>query len=178
MRRTTRTTITLALLAAALPAAAGAQQDSTMQRDSTARGRTERSSAGEVSRSRMRRTSANNYGLDRDQLMQLQQAINDRTECDAGTADGVMGPRTRRALSCARRELQVTGNGMDALFTALNLDFGTAGSQPGMGTIQRSGAPGQMQRDSAGMRGNPPVNNGTMRDSTRRDSTQGSRPPR
>ena len=173
MRRTTRTTLAIALLAAALPAAAGAQQDSTMRRDSTARGRTERSSSGDVSRPRTRRTSANNYGLDRDQVMQLQQAINDRTECDAGTADGMMGPRTRRALTCARRELQVGANDMDALFTALGLDF-AAGDAQGMGTIQRSGAPGQQRRDSTRRGG--AQRDSTQRDSTQRDST--SRPPR
>ena len=164
-----RTTLVLGLALVVVPAIAGAQQDST-RRDSTGRGgRSEQARGGEVSRSRSsaNRFRGRNYGLDREQITQLQQAINDRTDCDAGTPDGLVGPRTRRALSCARRELNVSANDMGALFAALNLDFagaedaqGNAGNRENRGDRERRGNAGNRGRDS------------TPRDSTQRDSTQ------
>lgn len=194
-----RTALALALALAVTPAIGGAQQDTTRQQDSTRRAqqdttrrppsvRTTESRGGEVAspRGRVTRTRANNYGLDREQIRQLQQAINDRTECDAGTADGIIGPRTRRALSCARRELNVQGNDMTELFTALNLNFDDA-DQPAAGrdsTMQNRPATrdstvrGTQRRDTTMRRDTTQRRDTTMRrDTTQRDTTRGQQPP-
>jgi peptidoglycan hydrolase-like protein with peptidoglycan-binding domain len=130
---------TIAVLAIALiPAMATAQQDSTRsggqsgtERDrdnqptmaqDTAGGRTRGESAGSLAR-----RGRGNMGLDRDQVQQLQQALADRG-CDPGTIDGVIGPRTRRAMTCARQQLNITGTDMNELYQGLNLSFGTTGT--------------------------------------------------
>jgi Ni/Co efflux regulator RcnB len=196
----TRTALALALAIAVTPAFAGAQQDTTRQQQDTTRRqqqdttrrrapsvRTTETRGGEVAspRGRVTRTRANNYGLDRDQIRQLQQAINDRTECDAGTADGIIGPRTRRAMTCARRELNVQGNDMTELFTALNLNFDDA-DQPAAGrdsTMQNPAGTrdttlrGTQRRDSTQRRDTTMRRDTTRRDTTQRDTTRGQQPP-
>ena len=182
-----RTSLALALAVAAIPAIAGAQQSSTQQ-DSTRRNadRTTRSRGGDVDRPDRRtgnggnrRFRGRNYGLDREQVRQLQEAIDDRTECNVGTADGVMGPKTGRALTCARRELGIQGNDMGELFTALGLDF--ASEEAGANAQSDSTQGNRANRANAGNRGNS-RNRGntgrdsTMRDSTMRDSTRGQSP--
>jgi hypothetical protein len=60
--------------------------------------------------------------LSRSQTRQLQQALNG-AGCNAGTADGVMGRRTREAMACARQKNNISGNDNQALFQALGLNF-------------------------------------------------------
>lgn len=207
-----RTSILLALAVAAVPAVAGAQQDTTrrdttqrdsIQRDTAQRAgqqrRTVESRGGEVEgpRRRVSRTARNSYGLDREQIRQLQQAINDRTQCDAGTVDGIIGPRTRRALACARRELNVQpAANIEELFGALQLEFeGMEGRQRAPGAVDPSGSQRRdttgQQRDSTARPDTTMVRDTTIRrdsmpprDTTvRRDSTsgqqgRGANPPR
>jgi peptidoglycan hydrolase-like protein with peptidoglycan-binding domain len=86
---------------------------------------------------------ASNYGLDRSQVMQLQQALKE-AGCDAGPADGVVGPKTRSAVACARQQKGISGNDMNALYSALNLNFENAGA---------TGASGAAGADSSRMTG-------------------------
>ena len=60
--------------------------------------------------------------LSRSQVRQLQEALNS-AGCDAGTADGVMGRRTRAAMACARQKHGVSENDDRALYQALGLSF-------------------------------------------------------
>jgi peptidoglycan hydrolase-like protein with peptidoglycan-binding domain len=92
--------------------AAGAQQGEQGQRMGQASGRNARGS----------------LGLTRSQVVQLQQALNN-AGCEVGTADGVVGAKTRQAMQCARQQLGVTSNDNQALFQALNLDFASQESQ-------------------------------------------------
>ena len=171
-----RTTLALALAVAAIPAIAGAQQDTTARN----RDRVEQGRGGAVERSDRRSGNAasrwrgRNYGLDREQVRQLQEAIDDRTQCAVGTADGIVGPRTRRAVSCARRELDIQGNDMGELFTALGLDFASgdtdAGAQGDSTRANRGNRANAGNRGRAGNRGN------AGRDSTARDSSRGQPP--
>ena len=179
-----RTSLALALVIAALPAIAGAQQDSTRrdstrhraagqyqkgQRDADDQRRTTEKRGGEVGPSRFR---GRTYGLNQDQVRQLQQALNDNTQCDAGEADGKVGPRTRRAIACARKELNVRGSDMGELFRALDLDFANdEGGQDDQGVSGRRARDDDANRGNRGNRGN------AGRDSTMRDSSRGQRPP-
>jgi hypothetical protein len=65
-----------------------------------------------------------------ERVAQLQSALND-AGCDAGKPDGVVGPRTRRALACARQKNNVTTN--QELYQSLNFtpSPGAAPSQQG-----------------------------------------------
>ena len=100
---------------------------------------------GEVTRSR---ASSRSFGLERPQVMQLQEALNG-IGCDVGAVDGIVGPRTRAGVACARTQKGISGDDNQALFQALNLDFGGTGA-----------ADSSMVRDSS-----------MMRDSTTRDSS-------
>jgi hypothetical protein len=60
--------------------------------------------------------------LTREQTRQLQQALND-AGCDAGTPDGMMGRKTRTAMTCARQKKGISGTDNQALFQALGLSF-------------------------------------------------------
>jgi peptidoglycan hydrolase-like protein with peptidoglycan-binding domain len=175
-----RTSIAILALAA-LPVLASAQQDTARtpqdtsragQRGDTARGR---AAAGDVElRGRATGRGGNAYGrgtlgLTNDQVMELQQALRD-AGCDPGSIDGLLGPRTRRAMACARQQNNLTGNNANELFRSLNLSF-TASDSMGMGGVMR-GARGRGQnptRDNQG-RIRPPA------DSAGADSTN-ARPP-
>ena len=200
-----RTSLALALVVAAIPAIASAQSSTQTQQDSSRRGatRTQHSRGGDIDRdssgngsSRSRsshggsaRFRGRSYGLNHDQVRQLQQAIDDRTQCDVGEADGVVGPKTRRALSCARKELGVQGNDMAELFNALGLDFA---SDDNGGNGQGNDRDRDMDRSSGdrahrgnnrdnanrGNRANNGNGSNNGRDSTMRDSSRGQRPPR
>lgn len=135
----------MAVLAlAALPALAAAQDTTRQQLDS---GRTnmqrQAQSQGTTGRASGRRSTRGNMGLSHDQVMQLQTALSG-AGCDAGTADGIVGPKTRRALTCARQKNNVTTNA--ELYRALNLDFGatsgaaedTSRREPSRGAHERS----------------------------------------
>jgi hypothetical protein len=63
--------------------------------------------------------------LSRENIAQLQTALSN-AGCDAGTADGIMGPRTRRALACARQKNNVSSD--QELYQSLNLDFAPGAS--------------------------------------------------
>jgi hypothetical protein len=76
-------------------------------------------------------------GLTHDQIHSLQQALAD-DGCYSGRVDGVMGPKTRSAIACARRKHDLEGNNANELFRALNLDF-TIEDSTGMGGIMRGG---------------------------------------
>ncbi|HVE79091.1 MAG TPA: peptidoglycan-binding domain-containing protein [Gemmatimonadaceae bacterium] len=175
MRRQTIAVLALALV----PAMAAAQQDSTrsggqsggqssadrqrgnddqptMAQDSSARrGRTRGEAAGSLTRGG-RGGRGGNMGLDRDQVEQLQQALADQG-CDPGTVDGLMGPRTRRAIACARQQLNVGGNDMNELYQRLNLNFGDES--------RRGGRQGQGTEDNQG-RVRPPADSAGASDST------------
>jgi len=77
---------------------------------------------GQTMGQRSGRNARGSLGLSRSEVVQLQQALSN-TGCDAGTADGVVGPKTRQAMQCARQQLGVSGNDNQALFQALNLNF-------------------------------------------------------
>ena len=72
-----------------------------------------------------RSSSSRGTTLSRENIAQLQGALSS-AGCDAGTADGIMGPRTRRALSCARQKNNVSSD--QELYQSLNLDFATGAS--------------------------------------------------
>lgn len=67
-----------------------------------------------------RASSGRRTTLSRENIAQLQTALTN-AGCDAGTADGIMGPRTRRALACARQKNNVSTDA--ELYQSLNLDF-------------------------------------------------------
>jgi len=108
-----------------LPAVLAAQTDSSRMRVDSTRGRHQRTASGTIGRA-----SGRNYGLTRDQITQLQTALK-QADCDPGPADGVLGPRTRQAMSCARQKNNITGNNPNDLFRSLNLNFTTADSLGG-----------------------------------------------
>ena len=164
---------TLAMLAlAAMPAVALAQDstsggqrqvapqtpaDSTRAMQAQTQGATSEAKpakvgAGQTETAQGRRTSGRRtMPLSRENVVQLQTALTN-AGCDAGTADGVMGPRTRRAMACARQKNSVSSN--EELYRSLNLDFAgeaSAGAPPsGMQHADSArmnapmGAPGRM----------------------------------
>ena len=144
----------LFLAAVAVPAVATAQQTG---QDSSHTGRggrmphdsalVRRSSNGSYRGSGRRSSGSANMGLSSDQVSQLQQALTD-AGCDAGTVDGKIGPRTRSALSCARRKNNLTGNNTNELLRSLNLSF-TVDDSTGMGSINRRGSRQGGERDAA-----------------------------
>jgi len=76
-------------------------------------------------------------GLTHEQMHQLQQALKD-DGCYSGRVDGVIGPATRRAIACSRKKHDLTGNNVNALFRAINLDV-TLEDSTGMGGVMKSG---------------------------------------
>jgi hypothetical protein len=146
---------TMALLAAAalLPALAAAQQTDTT------RANRDRQQHGDTTRNRMdeqgRRNTADegrrvrgesrgsiaargrgNLGLTQTQVTMLQQALRD-AGCDPGSADGIVGPRTRRAIACAYQQKDLDGRNLNELFRALDLSI-TVDDSLGVGGAMRS----------------------------------------
>ena len=125
-----RTTVVMIAIVA-FSAIAGAQADTTRRADSTrtrqpgdAGRRTEVESRGDVD-PRVGRgfdLDVPNYGLTKEQAMELQQALA-RVGCDVGTPDGVVGQRTLRGLQCFRAQQPMTVAQVDSLLFALNLSF-------------------------------------------------------
>ena len=133
MSRMMVTLLAIAAIAAlaARPVAASAQTDTTRRRDTTrtptqdttrrvrveARGETdlarpsERFGVGRV-----------NYGFSSQQALELQQALA-RTGCSGGTADGVVGQRTLRAIQCFRDQQNLGSADFESLLTALQVSF-------------------------------------------------------
>ena len=185
------TVVVLALVA--IPALATAQ-DSTRQRMDSARTRMQRGARSEMQdttrarttgMARGRRLHRESLSLSKDQVMQLQTALSG-AGCDAGNADGIVGPKTRRAMTCARQKNNVTTNA--ELYRALNLDFETSGREPSRGAHEKSTeipAAKATRGDSAEVGGQnrgrirppatdsmkKPMGDSTRRDTTRRDST-------
>ncbi len=62
--------------------------------------------------------------LSSEQVKQLQTALND-DGCNAGPADGTVGPRTVRAVRCSMRKHNIDDGDVQALYRALGLDFGS-----------------------------------------------------
>ena len=115
------------------------------------------------------RMARGNMGLTRSQVRQLQEALNG-TGCDAGKVDGIIGPRTRAAIDCARSQKGITGDDNAELYRALNLNFEGSGaasgrntSPSGAATDTTGGATGGAVTDTTG---------GATRDTTR-DTTGG-----
>lgn len=172
-----------ALAIATLPGLLAAQTDSSRMRGrDTTRGRMEQSSSGSLGR-----RSRGNYGLTKDQISQLQTALQ-QSNCDPGAIDGVLGPRTRSAMACARQKNNITGNNPNELFRSLNLNF-TAPDSTGMGGIMSSGRRGTrgtasgsnrndstMRNDSSmtGRRGNRGMGRTNSDSTTRRGTRRGS----
>lgn len=156
--------IPLALAAIiALPAVASAQTDTT-RRDTTrtTEPRTQREARGDVDLSRSTRfgPTRRNYGLSNEQAQELQRALT-ALGCDPGPVDGIVGPRTREAMSCARSQRSITSTDANELFSALNLSFAEpAAPMPAAPTDTVS-------RDTTAT---PPTDT-TMRDTTARDTT-------
>jgi len=139
-----------------LPAVLAAQNDSTRMRgaDSTRRIH-QQTSSGAIGRG---------THLSHDQVKQLQTALQ-QANCDPGAIDGVMGSRTRSAMSCYRRNNNISGDNASDVYRALNLNFSTSDSLSGRNNRSRLNP------------GTPPNTNATHRPTTRRDTTRPRTPP-
>lgn len=62
--------------------------------------------------------------LSKDQVTQLQTALTN-DGCNAGTADGHVGRKTVTAVQCGLQKHNISGTDLDALYKALNLNFGS-----------------------------------------------------
>jgi hypothetical protein len=62
--------------------------------------------------------------LSHDQLKELQTALN-KNGCNAGPVDGISGPKTRQGVECGLRKNNISGNDLNALYKALNLNIGS-----------------------------------------------------
>lgn len=165
------------------------QQDSTqMGQDTTHHRGRRRAAGGEVALGSRTSVYRGDYGLQSDQVRQLQTALKN-AGCDPGAIDGVMGPHTRRAMMCERSKEGVTTSNVNDLLRAMNLGFTATDSvtrSRGMGrmrgTASDTGAmrtpPDSAQRGTGmhnargmrrGMRGN------RMRDTTRSRNDTSSR---
>lgn len=206
---------TMAMLAAALllPAAALAQQDTTRrdttradraQQDTTrnrmdAQGRRNVPEQGRV-RAESRGSvetgarSRRNLGLTNTQVRMLQQALED-DGCDPGTIDGIVGPRTRRAIACGFQRNDLDGRNLNELFRSLDLQI-TVDDSLGVDAIMQANPDDRARtgretdanrnrdmdrnadRDSSanrqrGVNDREPLRRGQTRDTTRmRDSTE------
>jgi|1185.fasta_scaffold51425_1 hypothetical protein len=163
---------------AIVPAVLAAQTDSSRMRDTT-RGRAGRqqTSSGSIGQ------SSRGQRLSRDQVGQLQTALQ-QANCDPGTIDSVMGARTRRAMNCARKQNNITGNNNDDLYRSLNLNFANAdtGATRSGGNANAntstSGTRGARGTRSSGTRSSGTRGDSTGMRSTRRDSTRRPGTPR
>jgi peptidoglycan hydrolase-like protein with peptidoglycan-binding domain len=184
----------LLAVAALLPALAAAQQTDTtrgnrdrqQQRDTTRnrmdeQGRRNTADEGRRVRGESRGNVARgraNLGLTPTQVTMLQQALRDEG-CDPGSIDGIVGPRTRRAIACAYQRNDLDGRNLNELFRALDLSI-TVDDSLGVGAAMRSGAGrGASDRARSGRETdanrNRAMDRAVGRDSARADSLQ--RPP-
>lgn len=62
--------------------------------------------------------------LSQDQMTQLQTALTNNG-CDAGQADGHVGSKTVDAVKCGLQKNNIDDTDLDALYKALNLNFGS-----------------------------------------------------
>jgi hypothetical protein len=175
----TRLGLTVAALTI-FPAVLAAQTDSSRMRgvDSTRSRSRQQTSSGSLERS-----SNRGQRLSRDQVAQLQTALQ-QANCDPGAIDSVMGAHTRSAMSCARKQNNITGNNPNDLYRALNLNFtnsdnasgaGNTGSRSSNGATGTTGAGRRGTngaRGSSRSRGDSAGTRSTRGDSTRRPSTR------
>lgn len=88
--------------------------------------------SGTSSRTSARHGTASMQGMSHDQVREIQQALNDRTDGRDISVDGLWGADTRRALMQFQRDngLRATGRADEQTMAALNLNTsqGTAGS--------------------------------------------------
>jgi hypothetical protein len=175
---------TTALIAAAIIPAMAFAQDPTYGRDTaraqgrdTARAqptrgneardkqvRAESRGAVETPRRVRGRTT---WGLSSSQISELQQALQ-RIDCYDGEVDGLIGPRTRAGIACAKRHHDITGEDPNELMQALGLTF-QVDARAGMGSVMRSGAASRGRQETRGNRDRP-------RDQSGRDTLQGNKP--
>lgn len=179
-----RLAVTL-LASAALAHGALAQQDTTRNRQDTTRQRARRHAAGgEVALGARASVYRGSYGLQRDQVRQLQTSLREMG-CNPGPIDGVMGPRTHRAMMCARDQKGLQTSNVNDLLRSMNLGFtaqdsiaGSQGMRGNQGRIRppadsvrgggERGMPPAAAQRGRGMHNTPPA----RRDSMRRDTTR------
>ncbi len=77
-------------------------------------------SAGEVAPALSTSVRTSWTDMSRADIRELQGAMTD-AGCSAGAADGVVGPRTRRALECVKRKYEITNPELTPVLEALNL---------------------------------------------------------
>ncbi|HSJ65186.1 MAG TPA: peptidoglycan-binding domain-containing protein, partial [Gemmatimonadaceae bacterium] len=114
MRYTTLLAGALGLSVAAFATPEAAGQDTT---------RTREVSTGAVE------SRIDNRGLSREQVRRLQTRLNEMG-CEAGSVDGLIGPRTREAITCARQRENITGTDLAQLMRALGLEEAAGDVEP------------------------------------------------
>lgn len=125
-------------------------------------------SRGTVETSRRGPRARATWGLTTGQITQLQQSLQS-IDCYDAEIDGLIGPRTRAGIACAKRHHNVTGEDPNELLRALGLDF-EVDAKAGLGAVMRSGA---ASRDRRNM---PRVQRDTTDEANRRDSLERTRP--
>ena len=126
--------------------------------------------------------SGRNMGLTRSQVRQLQEALNS-TGCDAGKVDGIIGPRTRAAIDCARSQKGISGDDNTELYRALNLNFEADSASgrniPGAAADTSGAAAGAATDTTGAAAGAVTTDTTTKTDTTiKSDTTTTQRPPR
>ena len=124
-------------------------------------------SRGSVETARRGRRARTTWGLTTSQITQLQQSLQS-IDCYDAAIDGVIGPRTRAGIACARRHHDVTGEDPNELLRALGLDF-EVDAKAGLGAVMRSGAASRDRRDM------PRAQRDTSDQRNRRDSLERNR---
>lgn len=120
----------------------------------------------EVSTGAIESERIDNRGLSRAQVERLQSRLNEMG-CEAGPVDGLIGPRTRRGIECARERENVTGTSLAALMRALGLEESTGAVAPARrDTMVRD----TTARDTTRARDTMPRRDTTVRDTLVRDS--------
>jgi peptidoglycan hydrolase-like protein with peptidoglycan-binding domain len=140
MKKLLLTSIAVLSLATTVPASAQ-QGNTTPQQPSRS---SQQSSSGAI------------FNLDQTQIMQAQQALNQKG-FGAGKADGILGPRTRRALSSFQQNqgLQRSGRLDDKTLAALGVSHGQQQRQPS--TVGQGGnVPPPMSKQPAGQKTGSP----------------------
>jgi peptidoglycan hydrolase-like protein with peptidoglycan-binding domain len=130
LRTDPNTSETAAATGAATEADTGADTEGTMAADTATATRGTRAGAGAgrpsgpTGAEAMGGTRAPTTRLDlsADQIRRLQTALND-AGCNAGTVDGVLGARTRQAITCGLEKNNLGSDDVNGLYRALDLDF-------------------------------------------------------